>query len=226
MSHLELVSHVLCPYEQSAVIALTEKGVAYRRIDIDLGARPSWFDAVSPLDKVPLLRVREGQGETILFESAVICEYLEETQPNPLHPADPLERAHHRAWIEFASTTLNDVAGFYNATPDLFEAKGQRLAERFAWLERNLGEGPYFAGERFTLVDAAFAPLLRYFDTFEQIAEFGFFADMPKARAYRSALASRPSVRGAVVADYPERLLRFLEHRSSPVAILITARAA
>jgi glutathione S-transferase len=226
MSHLELVSHVLCPYVQRAVIALTEKNVAFRRIDIDLGAKPAWFNAISPLGKVPLLRVRDGTGETVLFESAVICEYLEDTQPNPLHPADPLERARHRAWIEFASATLNDVAGFYNAPPEQFEARRQQLALRFAWLERHLGEGPYFAGERFSLVDAALAPLLRYFNSFEQIADFGFFADAPKVRAYRAALASRPSVQDAVVADYPAGLMAFLLRRPSHLASLIPARAA
>jgi glutathione S-transferase len=226
MSDLELVSHVLCPYVQRAVIALSEKGVAYRRTDIDLGAKPPWFVALSPLGKVPLLRVRRRPGETVLFESAVICEYLEETQPNPLHPADPLERARHRAWIEFASTALNDVAGFYNAPADLFDARRQRLAERFAWLERHLGAGPYFAGERFTLVDAAFAPLLRYFDTFERIGAFGFFEATPAVRAYRSALAARPSVRGAVAIDYPDRLMAFLERRPSHLATLIPALAA
>lgn len=226
MSHLELVSHVLCPYVQRAVIALSEKGVAYRRIDVDLDAKPSWFEAISPLGKVPLLRVREGQAETVLFESAVICEYLEETQPSPLHPASPLERARHRAWIEFASATLNDVAGFYNAPPALFEAKRQRLVERFAWLERHLGDGPYFAAERFSLVDAAFAPLLRYFDTFERIADFGFFDALPKVRAYRAALASRPSVRGAVAADYAVRLAAFLLRRPSHLSTLFPARAA
>jgi glutathione S-transferase len=226
MSHLELVSHVLCPYVQRAVIALREKGVAYRRIDVDLGAKPAWFNAISPLGKVPLLRVRDGHDETVLFESAVICEYLEETRPNPLHPADPLERARHRAWIEFASAVLNDVAGFYNATPEQFEARRQRLIDRFAWLERHLGEGPYFAGERFSLVDAAFAPLLRYFETFERIADFGFFADAPKVMAYRVALAARPAVREAVVGDYGERLLAFLLRRPSHLASLIPARAA
>jgi glutathione S-transferase len=226
MPQLELVSHVLCPYVQRAVIALTEKGVPHRRTDIDLGAKPAWFQAISPLGKVPLLRVRTGRGEAVLFESAVICEYLEDTQPNPLHPADPLERARHRAWIEFASATLDDVAGFYNAGSDLFEAKRQRLAERFAWLERHLADRPYFAGERFALVDAAFAPLFRYFATFERLGDFGFFTDLPKVCAYRSALAARPSVRAAVVADYPARLQAFLQRRPSHLATLVPARAA
>ena len=40
---LKLISHKLCPYVQRAVIALTEKGVAFERIDIDLANKPDWF---------------------------------------------------------------------------------------------------------------------------------------------------------------------------------------
>src|ERR1700750_254844 len=102
-SRLKLISHQLCPYVQRAVIALTEKGTAFERVDIDLANKPDWFLKVSPLGKTPVLMV----GEHTIFESAVI-PYLEETQDRPLHPADPLQRAEHRAWIEFGSAVLND----------------------------------------------------------------------------------------------------------------------
>ena len=83
---LKLISHKLCPYVQRAVIALTEKGVAFERIDIDLANKPDWFLKISPLGKTPVLVV----GDHAIFESAVILEYLEETQASPLHPADAL----------------------------------------------------------------------------------------------------------------------------------------
>src|ERR1700675_4782171 len=110
-ARLKLISHKLCPYVQRAVIALTEKGVAFERFDIDLANKPDWFLAISPLGTTPVLQV----GATAIFESAVILEYLEETEPKPLHPSDPLRRAEHRGWIEFGSTVLNDIAGFYAA---------------------------------------------------------------------------------------------------------------
>lgn len=225
---LELVSHHLCPYVQRAVIALSEKGVAHKRQHIDLADKPAWFTAISPLGKVPLLRVKpEDGGEAVLFESAVICEYLEDTQPNPLHPADPLDRARHRAWIEFASAMLNDIAGFYNARDGAaFEQKRLRLMEKFAWLERHLGEGPFFAGQTFSLVDAAFGPLFRYFDSFERIGAFGFFDTTDNVRAYRKALSGRLSVQQAVAEDYPARLMDFLERRGSYLSGLVPASAA
>lgn len=71
---LTLISHRLCPYVQRAVIALNEKGVAFERIDIDLASKPDWFLKISPLGKVPVLRVSNESGEVTLFESNVICE--------------------------------------------------------------------------------------------------------------------------------------------------------
>src|SRR5260370_3405238 len=138
-AHLKLISHKLCPYVQRAVIALAEKGVSFERIDIDLANKPDWFLAMSPLGKTPVLQV----GETAIFESAVILEYLEETQPKPLHPADPLSRAEHRAWIEFGSAVLNDIAGFY-AAPDqaAFEAQTSQLQTRFTRLHTRVTASP------------------------------------------------------------------------------------
>lgn len=202
-----LISHALCPYVQRAVIALKEKQVDYERIDIDLNAKPGWFVALSPTGKTPLLRV---DGEAI-FESAVICEYLEDTLSPALHPADPLQRAKHRAWIEFASATLNAIWNFYTAKDDAAYAKStQALAERFAQVEKVLGDGPYFAGAHFSLVDAAFAPALRYFDVFDSVSDVDLFQTTPKLRAWRRALSQRASVREAVSPDYPALLKRFV----------------
>src|SRR5437660_10861277 len=103
-ARLRLISHKLCPYVQRAVIALSEKGVAFERIDIDLANKPDWFLAISPLGKTPVLQV----GDVAIFESAVILECLEETQPHQLHPADPLRRAVHRGGSEFGSGVLDD----------------------------------------------------------------------------------------------------------------------
>src|SRR5712672_1051429 len=132
---LKLISHKLCPYVQRAVIALTEKGVAFERVDIDLANKPDWFLGVSPLGKTPVLMV----GEHAIFESAVILEYLEETQAKPLHPAGPLRRAEHRAFIEFGSAVLNDIAGLYAAANEAaFNAKVATLREKFMRVERRL----------------------------------------------------------------------------------------
>ena len=218
MPNLTLVSHHLCPYVQRAAIALAEKGVPFERVYVDLAAKPDWFKALSPLGKTPVLKV----GKTAIFESAVILEYLEDTQPHALHPADPLRRAEHRSLIEFGSAILNDIWGFYSA-PDAtaFDAKRRQLAERFAWLERGIVAEPWFDGEAFSLVDAAFAPVFRYFDVFDRIGDFGVLAGLPKLARWRAALAERPSARAAVTEDYEDRLRKFLLARRSHLTHLM-----
>ena len=84
------------------------------------------------------------------------------------------------------------------------------MAARFARIDAALGNGPYFAGDWFSLVDAVFGPVFRYFDVFDAIADIGVFARTPKVRAWRAALARRASVVQAVSHDYPERLHAFL----------------
>jgi glutathione S-transferase len=220
---LKLISHKLCPYVQRAVIALTEKGVGYERIDIDLANKPDWFLALSPLGKTPVLQV----GDSAIFESAVILEYLEETEPKPLHPADALTRAEHRGWIEFGSSVLNDIAGFY-AAPDeaTFKAKSSQLEQRFARLETRVVALPWFDGDRFSLVDAVFGPVFRYFDVFDEIADFGILTGKPKLAQWRKSLAARPSVRSAVSADYPALLHAFIARRNSWLSDLQSRAAA
>jgi glutathione S-transferase len=203
---------------QRAVIALTEKGVPFERTVIDLAAKPDWFVALSPLGKVPLLQVEDA----VIFESAVILEYLEETQPPRLHPDGPLSRAHHRGWIEVASAILADISGFYGAgDPASFEGKRRAITEKLGRVEGALGQGPWFAGEAFSLVDAAFAPVFRYFDAFARIADFGFFKGLQRVPDWRAMLAGRPSVAAAVAADYPDRLWTFLRSRESHLSSLM-----
>jgi len=220
MPQLQLVSHAICPYAQRVAITLLEKNAPFERTDIDLTNPPEWFPKLSPLGKVPLLQV---DGE-VIFESAVICEYLDETIPPRLHPADSLARARHRAWIEFASALLGTLWEFNTAQDgETLEAKCKELQAKFTMLEKNLETGPFFAGSEFSLVDAAFAPAFRYFDVYERSTDFGVFAGLEKIQAWRSALAARPSVRQAVSADYPDKLLAFLKARNSEAARRLAA---
>ncbi|MBL8359701.1 MAG: glutathione S-transferase family protein [Rubrivivax sp.] len=222
---LVLVSHALCPYVQRAAIVLAEKGLPFERRDIDLANKPSWFLAVSPLGKTPVLLV---DGAPI-FESAVICEYLEDTALPRLHPQDAVQRAQHRAWMEFGSALLNAIGAFYNAPDEAaLEVRVTDIRARFTQLEAELGDGPYFAGPAFGMVDAAFAPAFRYFDTFDRIGDFGFWTGVPKVQRWREALAVRPSVAAAVSPTYGERLQGFLLARGSSLSrrIDVTSAAA
>lgn len=215
---LKLVSHNLCPYVQRAVITLHEKQIPHERAYVDLANKPDWFLEISPLGKVPLLLV----GEEVLFESAVICEYLDEVTPGSLHPDAPLLKAKHRAWIEFGSSILNAIAGFYSAKDEtMFEVKRHELSQKFQTLEEQLQESPFFSGDRFSLVDAVYGPIFRYFVVFEQYKDFGFFAETPKVVRWRTALLDRQSVIEAVLPTYPKLLHEFLLKRDSRLSQII-----
>ena len=220
---LVLVSHALCPYVQRAAIVLSEKGVPFERRDIDLANKPDWFLRISPLGKTPVLLV----GDEAVFESAVICEYLEETALPRLHPANALQRAQHRSWMELGSALLNSIGAFYDATDETaLTTRATEIRAHLTQIERALGNGPYFTGEPFSMVDAVFGPVFRYFDIFDGIGDFGFLDDLPKVQRWRQALAMRPSVATAVDRTYPALLLSFLRARRSALSRRMTPAAA
>ncbi len=217
---LKLISHKLCPYVQRSIITLIEKQISHERAYIDLAHKPDWFLLRSPLGKVPILLV----GEEVLFESAVICEYLDEISLGSLHPADPLTKAKHRSWIEFGSNLLAKIGAFYNAKdPESFETSRQDLVMSWQTLEAQLQTTTYFAGDQFSLVDAVYGPIFRYFVAFEQYQDFGFFDQTPKVKAWGEALLQRPSIQQAVADNYFELLHDFLKQRQSVLSGLIAA---
>jgi len=219
--HIELVSHHLCPYVQRSVITLTEKAVEHKRIYIDLSNKPDWFVAISPTGKVPLLRI---DNSVVLFESAVICEFLDETTPGLLHPRDPVLKAEHRAWNEFASNTLNEISRLYNAeNAESYQQSALTLAEKFSRIEPKI-QGPYFASDSFCMVDAAYGPVFRYFDVIDPFLPFDIFAGLENVQRWRKHLSERPSVQQAVTAEYSVLLTEFLCRRNCYISSLIESK--
>jgi len=196
-----LISFKLCPFVQRSVITLLHKQVPFEISYIDLQNKPDWFLALSPLGKVPALRV----GDTTLFESAVINEYLDEVYGGPsLHPTDPLEKALNRAWIEFGSTLLGSQFGLYMA-PDKnsFTPKHQEVQQKLQQLE-SLIQGPFFNGAHFALIDAAYAPIWMRFAVLESLGWTDFYADTPKVAAWAKASLALPAVQDSVVPEFAE----------------------
>lgn len=216
-----LVSHALCPYVQRVAIVLHEKGMSFGRHDIELADKPAWFMQLSPLGRTPVLQV----GREAIFESAVICEYLEETALPRLHPPQPLMRARHRAWIEFSSELLRQIAALYRAADEAsLMGRTQELRARLAQLEPVVGAGPFFSGTGFCLVDATFAPVFRYFDVLDELLEEGFWDGLPSVRSWRVALSARTSVKAAVRPDYPVMLREFIQNRRSALSRRLDSR--
>ncbi len=205
---IELISFKTCPFVQRAAITLGYKEVEHKVTFIDLADPPDWFLDISPLAKVPVLRV---DGE-ILFESAVINEYLDDITGGELQPKDPLARAKNRAWIEFASNMLGNTYMMKTAAEKgKYEKYRGLLVSQLQRVENRLGDGPWFNGEDFSLADTAFAPLFAH----DAVANYRFSvidaATMPKLDAWSKRLLALPAVKNSVVAEFEDIYLAALE---------------
>jgi len=215
-----LISFDLCPFVQRSVITLLEKGVDFERVDIDLAEPPAWFLDISPLGKVPVLQM----GDSVLFESAIINEYLDETHPPSLQPADPLQRAINRAWAEVASELLGHQYRLMLASDESdFELHYHSIIQGCKRLEAIVA-GPFFNGEHFQLVDAAFAPLFTRFHLLEQAHPLGLFEAHPKLAAWSAALLDRPAVMHSVKPTFAQDFHRYIRGHDGYGARLFGAK--
>lgn len=215
----ELISFKLCPYVQRSVIMLAEKGVEFATTYVDLSDKPAWFLELSPLGKVPVLRV----GDTVLFESAIINEYLDESHLPALHPRDPLRRAHNRAWIEFGAVLLKSRYGLMTATDkEAFDARKDQVMRALSRVEEQLGESPYFNGKAFSLVDAAYAPLLIRLAVMEDMCHLGLFDGVPLVTAWHQALLEYPAVKASLFPGFMEEVAASIRGRNGYITRYIS----
>jgi len=163
-----LISFGICPFVQRSAILMNVKGQAFERINIDLANKPDWFLELVPTGKVPALVINElcldtNEGndirQEVLFESAIINEFLDEQYGDPLLPANALEKARQRSWVAFAENLIFLQYQLMKAETEAayVDLKNQLLNELIK-LKPVAGK-PYFDGKQFSLVDAAFAPL-------------------------------------------------------------------
>ncbi len=220
--HLKLVSFDICPYVERSRIVLHEKDVPHEVEFIDLANKPAWFLALSPMGRVPVL-VLDGRP---VFESMIINELLDELFPAPpLLPGDPIARAEARGWIVFANDVLMPAS--LTATTALAgrfagDALSQPLAairDAFAKLEAQVARsgGRFFAGDAFTLVDAAYAPFFRRWRIAEGWGgpEARLLAGFAAVAAWADALLARPSVAKATPEELDPRMRRAFEARAA-----------
>lgn len=212
LPNLKLISFTLCPYVQRAMIVLNEKNIPFDIEYIDLSAPPAWFYDISPLEKVPVLLV---DGEP-LFESMVICEYLDEITDGSLYPDDAFKRATNRAWIEFGNDILSTTFEFYTTEDEKrFKHLSNTLIDRFEVLEEEISNGTYFNGEDFSMVDAVYAPIFRYHNRIAQYKDYGFFDDAPKIKVWGDKLLERSSVIKSVPETYEQDMTNYIKKINS-----------
>lgn len=201
-----LISFKICPFVQRSVIVLNEKQVDFDITYINPKEPPDWFKAISPTGKVPVLKI----DDTPIFESAVIMEYLDEVNPPSLHPADPVQRAVNRAWIEFASVLIMNLGAMVMAKDEESCTNAEsELRAKLKQLEQQV-KGPYFNGNEFALADAAYAPMFMRIGFLEQWQPMGLLDGLPKCKAWSERLLSRPSVQNSAVAELPDLYQSFI----------------
>lgn len=209
---LELVSFKICPFVQRAVITLLHTNTPYKVTYIDLASPPEWFKQISPFGKVPVLKV---DNEHVIFESAIIDEFLDEIHDHDLLPDDPLLRAIDRSWIDFGSNLLLDFSGLIHAKDaDSFDDKCQLVKREMDWLENKLGQGPYFNGQTCSLVDIAYAPFFMRTDLLRLADKLYPTAKFPKVTAWADTLLAHDELPRSVVSDFEDVLKNHIRNKA------------
>ena len=202
--NLELISFKICPFVQRAVITLLHLEMPYSVTYIDLGSPPGWFNELSPFGKVPVLKIDECN---VIFESAIIDEYLNDACSARLLPAEPLQRAIDRSWIEFGTNLTLDFSGLIHATDEAsFQAKLALTRKELRWLENKLDAGPYFNNADFSLVDIAYAPLFMRAQLLKLTDTLYPASELPKVAAWAERLLDMPELSDSVVSNFEELL--------------------
>ncbi len=200
----ELFSSKLCPYVQRSVITLREKGVDFDLNYINLRDKPDWFLAISPLGKVPVLKM----DDQIIFESAVINEYLDETHKPHFMSDNPSARARDRMWIAFCSALQQALTPVVAAQTKLeFTERKQLLHDKLSQVEKAIEHGPFFNGDRFSLVDTTFAPFFMRLRLLEDHYKLDLIEDLPKVKTLCKRILAKDSVKQSVVPEFPQLYL-------------------
>lgn len=105
-SHFTIIGNYISPYVRKVLVCMELKGLAYEIDPITPFVGDERFSALSPLRRIPVLI----DGELVLNDSSVICQYLEDRFPAPsLYPADIAQRAKARWLEEYCDTHLANV---------------------------------------------------------------------------------------------------------------------
>ena len=128
-----------------------------------------------------------------------------------MHPTDPLKRAMNKAWIEFASQMLGAQYRYCVApSEEIFNQSLEEMRRLIAQLENRLGDGPYFNGKEFCLIDAAFAPFFIRTELLESHCNNDLYKDAPKVAAWAEKLVTKDSVINSVKPDFAEKYMAYI----------------
>ena len=218
----KLVSFKACPFVQRVAITLQYKDIDYDIEYIDLGNPPEWFLAISPLKKVPLLIV----GDMVIFESAVINEYIYEAYPPKLHPEDLLIKAINRSWIEFCNNiSLYTFQLSIKVSEDEFKDTLELMLNDFDLVENCLEAPPFFNGQQFSLVDSSYAPIFQRLEFLAQIYKPIISSKRhPKLVKWKDSLLSLNAVKRSTVEEIQNLYYQLLWTRQGYISQFLSER--
>ncbi len=188
----EVVGYPLCPFVQRVLITLNHKGVAYKERWLDPhGELPEWFKEWSPLGRVPVMK--DEKSGTILFESMVLVELIEEEHPEPsIYPKEAAERGLTRAWASIAGEMYGPQYMTMRAkSEEEAEPHFESLRKSLSLLERECVGEEFFNGVAFSAIDLVLAPMFIRFEITQRQGGPDLLAPFPKlAQLSRSLIAN------------------------------------
>lgn len=154
------------PNPRRVRIFLAEKGIELPETFVDMRARAHKvpdFLAKNPAGQLPVLELDDGR---FLSESVAICRYLDALHPGPpLFGDDAFSTAEIDMWIRRVEFLVTSPIGMFwrHAHPftaalieqfkDFGESNRANTERAFAWLDAQLADRPFIAGERFSMAD-------------------------------------------------------------------------
>lgn len=212
LSESVLISFPICPFVARARVVALEKGIDIRIKFIDLLNKPAWFLDRSPTGTVPAL----DTGEHFIFESSVISEFIDECTDGSLHPGSAADRAVNRAWTEYAAKLLMPQYFLLMASSQAeIEKHRLTLIAAMQKVEEVLASKPYFNGDVFSIIDAAYAPVFVRTRFLLETYKIDVLSDLPKLQAWGQALTDRPSVINVHGPEHYEQLKEHMIERGS-----------
>ena len=143
----------------------------------------------NPYGKVPVLE----DGDTVIYESAIIDEYLDEKYPQmALMPRDLAARARARIWIDYCNTRLQRAGGNIAHDYKVEESKAE-VKEYLDTLNKEMAGRDYIAGD-YSLADITFIPFFTRLERYQTTIG----NDLPHVKAWMQRLLDRPAVRSTL----------------------------
>ncbi len=199
---IKIVSFKICPFVQRVTALLEAKGLEYQVAYISLSDKPQWFLDMSPNGQVPVMVT---EGGVVLFESEAIIEYIEEAYA-PLEADVTLEqKALNRAWSYLAAKNyLVQCGSMRSRDAETLEEKSNKLGVAFDKIEKVLGDGPFFGGEKIGVVDIAWLVLLHRAQIIKDHTGYDFLEGRPKVQAWQRMIMATGLAQKAVAEDFEE----------------------